>query len=160
MRKVFEISLSPGLKKFVEKEFFDGSTAPHKINEGSLLGKYIYQVLNDRRNATFAELETIDYKNDEIISIELSDTLAKRSPSLLKLNKIKYYLLKIRNEKMKTWCIAQQMVGVNRYQAVLSFLKYYQIEDYHDIETAYQYITRVQNLPYKLRIDEKKKEED
>lgn len=147
MKKNFAIPCPLHLVKFAGKELWEGQTSPYKINERSLLGKFLYSLLIDKRSKNYEV-----YECESLLHIELSDTLAKRSPSPLKLLGLNQFLELQFDQALVIWVRAQMQNGSNRYQAVLSFLRYFDLETPSMIQRYYQFVKRNQNLPYRLRI--------
>lgn len=145
MQKIFNIPAPDHLVKFATKEFWEGKTAPFPVDEGSLLGKHIFSILIDRRKLD--PLYLGDYESE--LKLNLSNTLAKRSPDLIRLSRINLFLEELFRQCMISWVKAQIQIGSNRYQAVISFLKYYDLQTDEMVDRCYQYIKRKHNLPYR-----------
>ena len=145
MQKVWTIPVSKRILNFSIKAFWDGYSSPYPVDERSLMGKYIFSLLIDRR-----EISSIDInESDQSLSIDLSDSLAKRSPSIMKLARVTRFLDEAYHEKLLTWCWAQMDAGVNIYQATKAFIKFHNIDE-SEIDAAYQFVKRKKNLPFKL----------
>lgn len=127
MRQEFNVPLLPYLKKYVEKQFFAGLTAPYKIEEDTLLGKQFMSLLMDCR--------TKDLRGDKKIEMSatlpvlLSEELAKRSATLPKLIPINYYLDKLFKAALIAWIQCSEELGVRPFNSSKSFLAYYKIEE-------------------------------
>ncbi len=159
MQKEWTIPIYPELAKFAIKEFWENQTHPYVITERSIFGKLVYSVLIDKRtkipNDTFLFSEVS-------ITVTLSDELAKRSPSIEKLTQINSILSQMYNDKLIAWVKAQMAAKVNRYQATVSFLMHYGLTDDTGkpesrlLETAYIYVSRFINKPYRNYASQKK----
>ena len=150
MNKVFSVPSPTHLVKFAAKEFWEGKTPPFVVSERCILGKFIYSLLIDKRSRN-----DYAYESESILSIQLSDTLAKRSPTLSKLLRVNLFLQEHFDYSLMLWVKAQMQIGSNRYQAVLSFLRYFDLDTPKMIQRSYQFVKRNQNLPYRLRQIEK-----
>lgn len=149
MRKVFDIPVPDHLAKFATKELWDGYSYPFTIHEGMMIGKFILSLLIDKRERPFISCEY-----DSQLTISLSDTLAKRSPTLLKLARINAFLEDLFNRSLITWTKAQMYQGCSRSQAVSSFIKYYGINE-KMTATCYQLVKREAVKPYTRLQNEK-----
>ena len=147
MQKLFEISVEPHLVKFAVKEFWESTNSPFPIDEGSRLGKQILLFLIDKRHK---QAYTVAAENSTI-SVVLSDTLAKRSPDLIKLSRINEFLEEEFKSKLHTWVRAQVLMGNGRYQSVVSFMKFHKIDPAQMIQRYYQYIMRLDNRDHSNR---------
>lgn len=146
MQKLFEISVEPHLVKFAVKEFWEGSTSPFPIEEGSRLGKQILLFLIDKRHKQGYTLES----DNSTVWISLSDTLAKRSPDLIKLSRINEFLEDEFKSKLHTWVRAQVRIGHQRYPSIISFMDFHGIDPAPMMDRYYQYIMRLDHRPFKL----------
>src|SRR5687768_16569161 len=120
MQKIWNIPSPPRLVRFAEKEFCDGLSFPFPVDEGSLIGRQIFTILTDQRLHKAPSTE-----HESALRILLSDTLAKRSPDLVKLSRINLYLEELFKRALVIWVKAQVQIGSNRYQSVVNFLRFY-----------------------------------
>jgi hypothetical protein len=155
MQKVFSIPTDYHLKKFVEKEFLEGYNEPFPIDERSILGKQIFSYLIDKRS----QLETTR-EYESILTLSLSDTLAKRSPDLKKLSRINSFLEDIFKRSLIIWVRSQMNLGNNRYQSLINFLKYYDLHSMEMIDRYYQFVKRSNYFTYRLQKKNEKDEQD
>ena len=155
MQTVFTIALPTHLVKFCEKTFFDDipekESKPYRVTERDLLGKHILLLLIDKRCTPYTNLQ--DFRDK--ITIELSHTLAKRGPSLLKLNRLYIFIDEMFRHTMLTFVKAQIMAGENRYQALRRFFAMYGIDDESLFTTSYTFISRKTNVYYKAKVKER-----
>lgn len=154
---MFSIPCPSHLRKFAEKHFFDGLTAPFPITERESIGKHVMYSLIDKRQQSNLHAAALEY--EEILSVELSDTLAKRSPNLLKLSRLIQWLDDQFKNSSLVWVQAQIQMGESRYQAARKFFEYYGIEDDRTFDSLYTYLKRRTNRTYNRIRYEKKLEE-
>lgn len=138
--KVYKIPIRSHLKELAIRDTFNNKTEPFLVTERSFLGKYVLGIFNDKRKTIPDHF--IDDKEYNTIEIELSDTLAKRSPTYYKLQvALHEYFDHLFKEKMKTWCRAQLKVGKSSYAAAESFFHNYELDNSSDAFNAnYEYL--------------------
>jgi hypothetical protein len=128
MRKDFSVPLLPYLKKYTEKQFFAGYRAPYKIEEDTLIGKYVMSLIIDGRSVDMRGDKKIEMS--ERLHIHLSEAMAKRSPSLRKLVPINYYLDKVFKNDLITWIkSAEDCGGVRPFVSSKNFLVHFGIDE-------------------------------
>jgi len=127
MRKDFNVPLLPYLKKYAEKQFFAGYRAPYKIEEDTLIGKYIMSLIIDGRQVDMRGDKKIEMS--ERLHIHLSEAMAERSPSLRKLVPINYYLDKLFKNELITWIKSSEDCGVRPFVSSKNFLQHYSIDE-------------------------------
>lgn len=142
------------LKRFLCKEFFEGKCEPFAIDSGSLIGKYIETVVHEEPSL---ELEGL-VQNDtfSLVRFFFSSSFSQRT---VRRARIDSFLEKYMKHSLIVWVKAQQRSGENRYNAVLSFLEYYEIGNQW-MERYYQYVSRFENIPFQLYRDGKKENPD
>lgn len=146
MSRVFNIPMSDTLVKFCQRDFFAGLEAPYFVEEGSLIGKEISRLLLDKRKPGAI---TPDITRNAVLSIALSGTLAKRSPSHAKLNKINSWVELYFRQALKIYCAAQISAGIYRTEAVRSFLSHYDIHTDANFIACYKLVTRHEEKAYR-----------
>ncbi len=156
MQKYFNVQLSFHLSRFLERELFEGKEYPYYLEEGTSLGKFVFALMTDKREIPERKR---DPEEDEtlfdLVTFELSDTLAKRSPSVVRLSQIEIYLEEQFKRSLLIWVKAQQALGINRYQAVKGFCIYYDLTSPKDIEKFYQYVKRYDYIKFKAETKDK-----
>lgn len=147
MIKIFRIPLPTHLVKFSERELWEGYKPPFPVDERDILGKHIFSILVDLRfhKPTFPD----DDADWTYLVISLSDQLAKRSPDLVKLSRVNIFLEACFKRALMIWVTAQLDAGQNKYQAVINFLKHYNILTDDTLDRYYLYVKRRSNLPYR-----------
>lgn len=148
MKTVFTISLPIHLYEFALRDIFEGQSAPFKVTERSALGKFIMGILNDKRPLPLGYYTGYDgpENNERTLALELSTTLAERSPNQVKLRGIEYFLDNLFKEKLKTWCRAKMLSGDKsqnkRRSAAVLYFQYYGLPTTTKVfDTNYQYLT-------------------
>ncbi len=144
MQTKFHIPFPDHLIKWVSVHYFEGQSAPFKVNENSVIGRNIVAVLNDPRSK---DIVHCDYVNT--ISFELSVALAKMSPSLIKLSHLRLSLENDFKSHLEMYTRALVNSGEGRYKSVQKFLEDFNItEKEFSIATAYQVVKRVDARKY------------
>lgn len=151
--KIVEIPVHDHLIRFAQKELWHDQDPPFRVEEDSLLGKYVFSLWLDFRQQDLATVES-----NTLLSLEFSDSLAKRKITPRMLSKINSFLEHQFKAALAIWVKAQMDFGNNRYQAVLSFLRFYGCASEANIDRYYQYLQRARKLPY--RYDKKKSEKN
>ena len=143
MRKNFRVPVLPYLKKYIEKQFFAGLKAPYKIEEDSLIGKFMMSQIIDGRHKDLRGDKRIEMS--QVIEIELSEAMAERSPSLGKLITVNYFLDKLFKNELITWIKSADYCGVRPFPASKAFLQHYKIdENEYSHDAAYRHWLRDQ----------------
>jgi len=145
MNSIYTIYLSERSTKYLAKEF-ENIPQPWKIDEGSLIGKLILGILTDKRACRVEELNTDDDRYPS--TIELSDTLAKRSPTVLKLNQLDCSIELLFKASIEKWVSGQMAAGCTRAAGTESYLTHLGISQERNYSTVYQYISRKINRNY------------
>jgi hypothetical protein len=146
-RKVFTVPVAGHLKTWAIKRLWENETEPYPLSEGTLVGKYAFSFLVDKRELKFIP----DVRHDQEIKIRLSNTLSKRSPSvqkLVRLNKIFDHLFK---HSLIEWCRAYGVfdeLQMDRAKSIRMFLNYHGINNPEVYEMCYQYVTREKERDY------------
>jgi hypothetical protein len=141
MRKNFKVPMLPYLKKYVERQIFQGMKAPYKIEEDSLIGKMIMCLIIDARQKDLRGDKRIEMSAS--IEFQLSEVMAERSPSLQKLVPINYFLDKLFKNELITWIKSAEIVGMRPFPASKAFLEFYRIdESEYSHDAAYRHWLR------------------
>jgi len=156
MQKVFEISLPEHLVKFAVDEWFKDQNPPFFLTEKHRLGREILSILNDKREKEYSPY----IEHSSSLKVELSDTLAKRSPDLIKLSRLEYILESILKEHCLIFVKGASSGGMHRYPAVEFYLKSKGIESDDLKVSLYNYVTYKINDQYKKYAEEKKNKID
>lgn len=149
MQKTFKLPVLPYVKKYVEKQFFNGQAAPYKIEEDTLIGKNFMSVIIDKRHR-----DIMDKHHDLTaeIHITLSDAMAKRSPRLSNLMCVNYFLVEDFKDALTTWINAAGHYHIRPFVACKGFLEYYGIdENEYSLDAAYRLWQREKNGEYKKK---------
>jgi hypothetical protein len=130
---------------FARQEFFHNQKEPWNIHEGTVVGRHVFACLLDARENS---LPVTDYKNS--FTIVLSDTLAKKGPTLTKLSK----LICILEEQFKLCLLihinGQTALGESRWRAIENFLDRYGANQPKNMERFYQWAKRRSAKPLRL----------
>lgn len=128
MQRVHSIPIRLHLLEMAKKDLFIGEVEPYLITERALLGKYILGLLNDKRSSALGHSCRPEKPECDVL-IELSETLAKRSPSQPKLFRgLHEYLDNLFKEKLKTWSQSNHLYQVSSYKATVKFFEYYGLD--------------------------------
>jgi hypothetical protein len=146
VQKIYTIAAPAHLINFARQEFFCNRKEPWQVHENTVIGRHVLACLLDPREQNFL---VTDYK--QAFTIELSDTLARRGPSLAKFQK----LICVLEEQFKL-CLyihvsAQTAMNESRWRAVENFVHRYEYDKPELlVERYYQYIKRISAKPLRL----------
>lgn len=116
--KFISIPVKPHLKKFILKRY--GQVEPLQVAENSVIGKHIMSMLIDKR-----DFENSNDEYSDIIQLQLSQAMYKRSPRIKNLIRINYYLENDFKEALFIWVHAKIDSGINPYNATREFVEFY-----------------------------------
>lgn len=151
MQKRFDLYLFPYLKKYVEKMVLENERPPYKIDEDSLLGKQFMSLIKDARKTDMRGDKKI--QPSALLSVVLSDAMAKRSPSPGKLQPINFFLDKLFKASLIIWIKSSDIAGTKPFVSSKQFLKYLCIdESEYTHDAAYKVWTRYKSIGYKRKI--------
>lgn len=123
MKTTFKIDLPEHLVIFAAKKYWEGKEPPFFVDERGLIGKQIMCYLLDKRLPP----PTKEFENSSYLELELSRTLAKRSPTQNKLSRLHRFLEEEFKLEIISWTKALMLAGYNRYRSLETVLNYYSI---------------------------------
>jgi hypothetical protein len=146
VQKIYTIAAPAHLINFARQEFFFNQKEPWQVHENSVLGRHVHACLLDPREQKFL---VTDYK--QAFTIELSDTLARRGPSLAKFQRLLCVLEEQFKFSLHIHVNAQTAMNESRWRAVENFVHRYEYDNPELlVERYYQYIKRISAKPLRL----------
>lgn len=137
------VSILPHLKKFIYKFYDLPKDQPVKVEMTSSMGIAMKFALRDKKKL---HRNYSDKLNEESIQFELCHRLKKLSLSPALIKSFNQHYHRIFKEQMRLWVMAQWEVGINNRQAIMSFLKYFNIkENEYSYESAQRDWLRFKN---------------
>jgi hypothetical protein len=146
VKKTWTISAPAHLVAFAQKELFFDQPQPWQVNENTVIGRHVLACLLDPREQNFL---VTDFK--QAFTIELSDTLARRGPSLAKFQRLLISLEEQFKFSLHIHVNAQTAMNESRWRAVENFVHRYEYDKPELlVERYYQYIKRISAKPLRL----------
>ncbi len=157
----FRVPIKPHLKKILLKQFYPNHRSDEfiKVEEDSLLGRHIMSILIDKRTIKKATgLLRYDFQDE--LKLELSQTMAKRSPRIDKLTMLNHELDEIFQTALFVWIKAQKHSGISAKRACESFIAFYELENDYTFDAAHRAWNRYINNEYERERQARKQKKD